>query len=420
MTPEAQLQPLPEKSPTNARAVLVKDPEPKFELKVIPELAEPQHNQALVLAQKLDITQPRQVLNFGESVQSQVTSFSESLLENTSIADSGAVGKLLTQLREQVLKIKPEELTGPQKGLPWLWDRLFGPNSQSRIESVVSQHESIKPVIVKIGNDLGIEAEAVDIALDQLSEIEVQNRSYIQALTVVKAALSIRYNEALEDFKDRQRETVESGARDITKVSETRNQWEALQRIDRRLYALEASLALAHSSETQIDRLRDMLTYNLETIGEAQQIMLPAWRVKIGLAITALKARDQAEMMNGFRELTDQLLSGTADALTEIETLQTGMQKRTFASAEVIAKVNDALASSIESTLMKQLEAKAARDAGITLIKESQDRVVEAMKKSNQALLGATILDNPVSPKSDDLAAELLLTTPPSAKAANE
>lgn len=409
MAHDAELQPQPERVPQLSRpAVLVKEPEPKFELRPIPALAEPQQQQAMILAQKLDITQPRQVLNFGESVQSQVTQFSESLLENTSIADSGQVGKLLTALREQIVKIDPKELTGPQKGVAWLIDKLWGPSSQSRIDNVVSQHQSIKPVIAQIGTDLGIEAQAVDISLDQLSEIEQQNASYVQALNVVKAALSIRYNEAIEDFRADQKEAAGQST-DIARVSATRNQWETIQRIDRRLYALEASLALAHSSETQIDRLRDILTYNLETIGEARQVMLPAWRIKIGLAITALKAKDQAQMMDGFRKLTDELLGGTADAIAEIEELQTGMQKRTFASAEVIARVNDQLAASIETTLTRQLEAKEARDAGIRLIKDSQDRVVDAMKRSNQALLGATILDNPVSPKSDDIAAELLL-----------
>lgn len=379
---------------------------PNFELRQIPTLAEPQQQQALILAEKLDITKPKQVLSFGESVQSQVAEFSESLLANTSIAESGKVGELLLALKSQIEKIDPEELKGPQTSFGKLLSLIgFGPDAKERTDALVLKHENIKPVLATIAESLGVEAEHVGIALEQLSEIEEQNAAYLQSLGVVKTALTMRYNQAVGDFKQRQAST------DISQVSETRDRWETLQRMDRRLYALEASLALGYSSETQIDRMRDMLTYNLETISEAKQIMLPAWRTKIGLAITALKAKDQAEMMDAFRSLTDELLGGTADTLSQIEVLQSNMQKRTFASAEVIAKINHQLADSINTALERQKEAKVARDAGIKLMQESQELVVQAMKRSNEALLGSNILDTAPSIKSYDIAAGLLEET---------
>lgn len=383
-------------------------------IRPVPRLSEQDLTVARELSAKLDHKDPRQVLMFGDQVQSRVAEFSDSLLGNASIGESGRVGELLGALKGQIQQIDPQDLKGSPSIIGRMLEMLpWASSVQEKISSMVTRHEKIKPAIDKISEDLGLEEQKVGITLEQLGELERENRQYITSLRVVKAALTLALNDATGSYEELRKQV--QGSDDPLEISEVRRDWDNLQRMDRRLYAIEASLALANTNDSQVGRLRETLMYNAETLAEARTIMLPAWKTNMSLAITALQARDQAELVEAFRRMTDDLLTNTGDLIGSIESQQASMQQRTFVSAEVIARVNEQIATSIDSVLDKQRDAKKIRDEGIRLITESQQKLIAAMKDSGEKLVEATGTNVSLLPAREyDISAELLQKRPDS------
>ena len=395
---------------TAAPEILEPKKEAKFEVALtqrkLPKLDEKQLVQAQDLSQKIDPSNAQMVLSFGEKIQTKTADYSNQVLSKISLADSGEVGKLLLGLQKTVQSINPSSIAAPNSWTERV-ARWFGPSVEARVADYCAQHEKVGPTLQKFDTDLGIEKEKAWLSIEQLDLMKIGNSELIEALNITRGALILATNNtALRYEEDRKALSNEA---DMSEAAKLKNKWGQLQRMDRRLYAIEASIALAQTNAAQMDRLQELLSYNAEVLNEARVVMIPAWSTQIGLAITALRSKDQLEVVNAFRKLTDEILEGNADLITEIESVQGDMQKRTFVAAEVIVRINDKMAKGIGEVLTKQLEAKAARDTGLKQIHESQERLAAAMRDAGRQMFEQSSLNISSKPASSyDITQDLL------------
>jgi uncharacterized protein YaaN involved in tellurite resistance len=386
------------------------DLKPAPETRIVPRLSDSEKQQAEQLAGQLNVNSPHLVLTFGEKAQTAVASVSSTLLSSTSMADSGKAGQLLGQLQETVGAVDTSTLRGASHWFGKLVQSLpfFGSTAKDRIDTFVARHEKVQPVLQKMESLLHLEQGKATVSSEQIDTMVAENRLFLKAVSVAQAAMIIAENRLAESYEAKRQELVASGSQDLSEITELKGMWENLQRLDRRVYALEASTALAATNEVQMRRVQEMLNFNAEALQEARVVALPNWRANMALAVTALQANDQAEMINAFRQMSDQLVQGTSNLLAELEGTQANMQRRTFIAAEIIAQVNHQLATGISSSIKKQIEAKQARDEGLKLIQESQRVLADAMRGSGTELVQTSALDISSKPGEMDLAASLL------------
>ena len=386
------------------------DLKPAPETRIVPHLSENEKQQAEQLAGQLNVNSPHLVLTFGEKAQTAVASVSSTLLSSTSMADSGKAGQLLGDLQETVGAIDTSTLKGATHWLGKLIQRLpfVGSTAKDRIDSFVARHEKVQPVLQKMESLLHLEQGKATVSSEQIDTMVAENRVFLKAVGIAQAAMIIAENRLAESYEQKREELVANGSQDLAEITELKSMWENLQRLDRRVYALEASTALAATNEVQMRRVQEMLNFNAEALQEARVVALPNWRANMALAVTALQATDQAAMINAFRQMSDQLVQGTSNLLSELEGTQANMQRRTFIAAEIIAQVNHQLASGISESIKKQIEAKQARDEGLKLIQESQRVLADAMRGSGTELVQTSVLNISSKPGESDLAASLL------------
>ena len=377
-------------------------------VKEVPALQPEQMAKAQELALRIAPSNHQIVLSFGDQIQRGVADFSTKVLDSVSLAETGRVGELLTGLQTTVRGMDPEVLKGPTTLVSKLFSLLpWAQKVQDRIDGFVTRHQTLRPTLEKFEHTLGLEQGKATIAIEQVQELAVQNREYLQALQIAKVAMIIASNSAAVAYEHRRTSLGQSA--EMSELQDLKRNWDDLQRLDRRLFAIEASIALANTNDIQMGRVQEMLLLNAEALGEARDVMIPAWRTNIALAITLLNARSQLELVNAFRKMTDDLLGGTADLVAEIESNQADMQKRTFVAAEVIARVNSTMAQGIEAALTKQMDAKQARDEGLKTIAASQERLAQAMRQAGTALVATSATTaSPAPALPVDLAASLL------------
>lgn len=390
-----------------ARGEAVEIKLPTVVSKALPHLNPQYHEKAKALAEQIDPSDARLVLNLGGQAQERLAEFSSTVMEQTKLAEAGNTGVLLGQLLTLVRRISPESLSGPTgaayyfaKLLPW------GESLQQRIDGFTEKHTSMKPAIAFLSSALSKEHEIAIQGIDRVKILRDENTSYTEALLITRYALALALNKAATSFEEA-RLKISSNA-DMSELGALRRKWNDWDRLDRRSLAIEASLTLANTQQVNLSRIEEMLEYNCETLQEARRYMIPTWNAGIMAAITTLKAKDQVEMVEAFRSMNDQLVEGTADLIAETEAAQSNMKKRTFIAAEVVARVNDKIAASITNQLSVQRDAKIARAEQLKLMIDSQGRVIDAMRSAGQELVATTGAGNSVQASTADLAANLL------------
>lgn len=383
-----------------AAAPAVLELQPAKPLPALPKLTALALAKAKELAQRIDLGQSAQILTYGEAAQQQVTSFSDTLLQQVRMKDAGESGQLLLELQAHLKELNPSSLTEARKllGLIPGFDTMA-----NRIERFLANYQKLAPTISDIESRLERERiEAIgDISkMDQLAQ---DNEKYKDALQVAIAAAIIAMDNFAAVYEKRRIELKNS--EDIREIGELRQMWNQLQAMDRRVYALRLSLSLAETATVQIQKIKEIVGYAAESLGDARSQMIPAWKQQMSMAVTLLRSKKQLGIVQEARQLTDRLILGNAEMAGQLEMAMLEMQKRGFVDAQVLVRVNDALANQLQTVQQKQIEAKQARDESIQVIVESQRRLVEAMKGANQDLVSTPAN---IKPQQLDVAADLV------------
>ncbi|HVN78366.1 MAG TPA: toxic anion resistance protein [Terriglobia bacterium] len=376
------------------------DLQPVKPMPVLPKLSEQALVKAQELSRRIDLRQSTQILTFGDVAQQQISSFSDSLLQQVRMKDAGESGQLLLELQTHLKELNPSSLTEARKllGLIPGFDTVA-----NRIERFLANYQKLAPTITDIETRLEHERIEAIGDISKMDQLALENEKYKDALQVAIAAAILAMERFSAEYEKRRVELKDS--EDIREIGDLRQMWNQLQAMDRRVYALRLSLSLSETATVQIQKVKEIVGYAAESLGDARSQMIPAWKQQMSMAVTLLRSKKQLGIVQEARTLTDRMILGNAEMAGQLEMAMLEMQKRGFVDAQVLVKVNDALAYQIQNVQQRQIEAKQARAESIQVIFESQRRLVEAMKGANQELV-ATPAN--AKPQQMDIAADLL------------
>jgi uncharacterized protein YaaN involved in tellurite resistance len=399
---ESKLEPLkaPAPPPPASAPTALLDLQPAKAAPALPRLSEQALVKAQELSRRIDLRQSTQVLTFGDVAQQQISSFSDSLLQQVRMKDAGESGQLLLELQTHLKELNPSSLTEARKllGLIPGFDTVA-----SRIERFLANYQKLAPTITDI--ETRLERERIEAIgdINKMDQLALENEKYKDALQVAIAAAILAIERCSAEYEKRRIELKNS--EDIREIGELRQMWNQLQAMDRRVYALRLSLSLAETATVQIQKIKEIVGYAAESLGDARSQMIPAWKQQMSMAVTLLRSKKQLGIVQEARQLTDRMILGNAEMAGQLEMAILEMQKRGFVDAQVLVKVNDALAQQIQNVQQKQIEAKQARAESIQVIVESQRRLVESMKGANQELVATS---TNIKPQQLDIAADLV------------
>ncbi len=100
--------------------------------------------------EKINIENTKEVLEYGSSIQSEISNFSNNLLEATKSKDNGEIGKDLIILTKEIKRLDTQESN--QTGIK----KIFGfmKSSKSKTEEIKINYNSISGNIDKVTDSL--------------------------------------------------------------------------------------------------------------------------------------------------------------------------------------------------------------------------------------------------------------------------
>ncbi len=297
-------------------------------------------------AEKIDITDSTQVLQYGAAAQKNIASFSERALGNVRTKDLGEIGDALSSLVVELKTFGQQE----EKSSGFFG---FFQKKKNEAMSLRASYDKAEVNVDKIASILeGHQVTLMkDIAmLDQMYDL---NTKYYKELTMYilagkKALMKARSGE-LERL--RQVAAQSGSAEDAQKYNDYAN---LCNRFEKKLHDLELTRMISIQMGPQTRLIQNNDTLMLEKIQSSLVNTIPLWKSQMVLSLGLEHSREATAAQNAVTNMTNDLLRKNAEML-KMGTIETAKEaERSVVDIETLQHTNQQLISTLDEVMQIQ------------------------------------------------------------------
>ena len=306
-----------------------------------------------VFAEKIDVLNTEQVMNYGSNAQKNISEFSEAALNSVRTKDLGEVGGMLGDLvvELQGLNFDPEE----KKGFLGLFKK-----ATQNIASLKAQYDKAEVNVDKIVESLEKHEVVLMKDISMMDKMYERNLEYMKELTMYIIAGKLKIEQLRnEELPKYQQKAQESGLpEDAQAANDFANM---IGRFEKKIHDLELTRTISIQMSPQIRMIQNNDSLMAEKIRSSIVNTIPLWKSQMVLALS-LYHSDQA--MKAQREVTDvtnQLLAKNAQALHQGSVAIAKETERGIVDIETLKKTNQELISTLDEVRQIQDDGRAKR-----------------------------------------------------------
>lgn len=315
-------------------------------------------------ANEIDISNAKQVIQYGSSAQKNISDFSVNILGKVKTSELGDVGDALKELT-----IALDATTEPEK------KGIFGIFQKAKrgIDSIKANYAKAETNVSRIEKDLEKHQVTLTQDVEMFEQMYDLNLQYYRELTMYiiagKKALDKARGEQLEALK------VKAETSQMQEDVENYNKYVNLcNRFEKKLHDLELTRLIAMQVAPQIRLLQDNDQEMLEKIQSSLINTIPLWRHQMVLALGIEHTQRALSAQNMITEKTNELLTRNAETL-RMATVETAKEaERSVVDIATLKRCNQQLISSISEVVkIHEQGAKKRQDAEVELVKVEQE-----------------------------------------------
>ena len=300
-------------------------------------------------AQKIDITDANQVMQYGVAAQKNIAAFSETALNSVRTKDLGEVGDALSSLVVELKNFSPEEKE-KKKGLFGFFQR-----GKAQVEELKAQYAKAEANVDKIVEVLEKHQVTLlkDVAMfDQMYELNTQ---YYKELTMYilagkKRLAQIRSGELEELRKKAQASGAQEDAQAYNDMANL------CDRFDKKLHDLELTRMISVQMGPQTRLLQNNDTLMVEKIQSSLVNTIPLWKSQMVLSLGLEHSRQATAAQSAVTNMTNELLKKNADML-KTGTIETAREaERSVVDIQTLQHTNEQLISTLDEVMKIQKE----------------------------------------------------------------
>lgn len=315
-------------------------------------------------ANEIDISNAKQVIQYGSSAQKSISDFSVNILGKVKTSELGDVGDALKELT-----VALDATTEPEKkGILGIFQK-----AKRGVDSIKANYAKAETNVSRIEKDLEKHQVVLTQDVEMFEQMYDLNLQYYRELTMYiiagKKALDKARGEQLEALKEKA-ETSQ-----IQEDVENYNKYVNLcNRFEKKLHDLEITRVIAMQVAPQIRLLQDNDQEMLEKIQSSLVNTIPLWRHQMVLALGIEHTQRALSAQNMITEKTNELLTRNAETL-KMATVETAKEaERSVVDIATLKRCNQQLISSISEVVkIHEQGAKRRQDAEMELVKVEQE-----------------------------------------------
>ena len=315
-------------------------------------------------ANEIDISNAKQVIQYGSSAQKSISDFSVNILGKVKTSELGDVGDALKELT-----VALDATTEPEKkGILGIFQK-----AKRGVDSIKANYAKAETNVSRIEKDLEKHQVVLTQDVEMFEQMYDLNLQYYRELTMYiiagKKALDKARGEQLEALK------VKAETSQMQEDVENYNKYVNLcNRFEKKLHDLELTRVIAMQVAPQIRLLQDNDQEMLEKIQSSLVNTIPLWRHQMVLALGIEHTQRALSAQNLITEKTNELLTRNAETL-KMATVETAKEaERSVVDIATLKRCNQQLISSISEVVkIHEQGAKRRQDAETELVKVEQE-----------------------------------------------
>lgn len=348
---------------------------------LLQKLPKEHQEEALKLAQSIDVTNSQSVLSYGADAQAKLGEFSQVMLNKVQNQDVGPIGDALNDLMFKLEEADPEELEAENNGL---FKRLFSKVKKS-IYEVTAKYQQIGAQIDKIAVKLDREKDALMKDNQMLEQLYEKNKDFFEALNLYIAAGEIKMEELeTQIIPAAEQKALETN--DQMDAQEVNDLTQFYNRLEKRTHDLKLARQITIQQAPQIRLIQNTNQALAEKIQSSITTAIPLWKNQVAIALTLLRQKDAVTAQRQVSETTNDLLKKNSEML-KISAIETAKEnERGTVDIDTLKKTQSDLITTIQETMRIQNEGRAKRQEAekelVQLEDELKHQVLNVIHKS--------------------------------------
>ena len=303
-------------------------------------------------AQKIDIENTNQILQYGAGTQKKMADFSDAALENVRTQDLGEVGDLIAQV---VGELRDFDAAEEEKGFLGFFKK-----QGNKIETLKNRYAKAEVNVQKITTSLQDHQMRLMKDSAVLEKMYSQNLNYYKELTMYILAGRKKLQEVREGkLKDLEAKAAASGLPED--AQEAKDLDSKCNRFEKKLHDLELTRTVSLQTAPQIRLVQNNDTLMVEKIQTTIVNTIPLWKSQMVLALGIAHSTEAAQAQREVTDLTNELLKKNAKAL-HLASVETAREsERGIVDIETLKQTNQDLISTLDDVLKIQKEGRTKR-----------------------------------------------------------
>lgn len=303
-------------------------------------------------AQKINITDSAQILQYGSSAQKKIADFSENALNNVRTKDMDQVGNMIADL---VVELKGFSLEEEPKGFLGIFKK-----ADRHINQIKARYNSVEKNVDKICDIL--EGHKMTLLKDiaMLDKMYEKNLAYYKELTMYILAGREKLKEVIEkELPALQEKAKLSGKPEDAQAANYLA--DMCNRFDKKLHDLELTRTVSIQMGPQIRLVQSTNSIMVEKIQSSLVNTIPLWKNQMVLALGLAHSRSAIEAQRQVTDITNQLLKKNAETL-KTSTIEAAREsERGIVDIETLKYTNQSLIETLDEVLKIQRDGSEKR-----------------------------------------------------------
>ena len=303
-------------------------------------------------AEKIDITNSQQVLQYGAASQKKIGDFSEAALSKVSTKDLGEVGEMITNL---IGELKSFDAAEEEKG-------IFGffKKKQNQLDNLKSKYNKAETNVENI--QAMLENHQVQLLKDiaMLDKMYQLNMAYFKELSMYilagkKKLAEVRAGELQQAMDKAKRSGLPEDAQAARDLADQ------CERFEKKLYDLELTRNISLQMGPQIRLLQNNNSMMAEKIQTTLVNTIPLWKSQMVLALGIAHSTEAASAQRQVSDVTNELLKKNAETLHMASVETAKESERGIVDMETLKKTNVELIQTLDDVMKIQKEGRLKR-----------------------------------------------------------
>ncbi len=329
----------------------VMTPEPQQPRVAEPVLTAAERQMVADFAEKIDLENTTQILQYGAGVQKKMADFSDAALANVRTQDLGEVGELIVGVVGELKDFDEEEKKG-----------LFGffRKQKDKLEVMKTRFADAEVNVKKIGDAL--QQHQVRLLKDSavLDKMYDQNLVYFKELSMYLMAGRQKLAETREGkLRELEARAQASGLAEDAQAA--RDLADKCNRFEKKLHDLDLTRAISIQTAPQIRMIQNNNNVMVEKIQTTLMNTIPLWKNQMVLALGIAHSTEAAQAQRQVTEVTNALLRQNAEKL-HMASMETAKEaERGIVDLETLKETNAKLIRTLDDVMKIQSEGRAKR-----------------------------------------------------------